>query len=234
MSTSTTNKPRYFGRSAFALIALLIAHKIIAPYSQNIYALLPPLFLSSAIVMISVGILTRDVKFTLSWMPASLVGPFCYRYFSSMELKREYSSTMTSGFSFIDSYTFKMLATFWVITALTLIILIYLERNRIKAFLKKITNRVGTTNLIFLSLIPIFAFLLLLISSDIYPMALVFLIPFITSTSSLLAMPAMLCTSMLFIAIGTGDKANLLIMLIGTLLALTIPPTYIALRRKLG
>lgn len=228
MPNEIINKPSYFGRSAFALIALLIAHKIIAPFSQDIYALLPPLFLSSAIVLISVGIFTRDLKFTLSWVPASLVGPFCYRYFSSMELKKEFN------LNFIDDYTIKMLVTFWTVTVLTLIALIYLERNRIKPFLNKITNKTGTTNFIVLSIISVIAFLAALISFDIYPMALVFLIPFITATSSLLAIPAMLCTSMLFIALGTGDKAVFLIMLIGVLLTLTLPPAYVALRRKIG
>ncbi|MEH6448551.1 MAG: hypothetical protein V7765_07760 [Oleispira sp.] len=231
----TTPIPNYFGKYALTLISILGMYFLTTNWSSQISTYpLVTLFVLAIMVILSlipIALFTRNFIFTISWIPVILFGHISLAF---LEVQKYKQVSILSNPDSFDLSELSLLMSFWTITIAIASLLAYRERHILKKLWRNITNKTGVTNLIFVLILLVPTALVLFALTGLYPMLIAFGLPFLTPIKSLAALPAVIFSALLFLAIGINAYSFGIIMLISLVLALTLIPGYIAMKNKLG
>lgn len=219
-----THMPNDFGKYAIAITFLLPTFYWAIQLTAGEYYYYYSFLTASILACIFIGLFTKDLTFTTSWIPVTLCGPLCMKYNAHIANGSHYSLVQ------ID----EMIMVFWIVTALVLIKTLLSERRGLAPIYNKVKEKIGTTNLIFISFPLMLAFVALAILSGILLMPAVFLLPLLTTTRSLKALPMLLATSALFLAIAFNNPQLMMWMLASIAITMVMPPIYSTMKHKLN
>lgn len=214
--------PNDFGKYAIAITFLLATFYWAVQLTAGEYLYQLSFITAAILACIFIGIFTKDLAFTASWIPASLYGPLCMKY----------NAHIANGSSSSLAQVAEMKMIFWIVAIIVLIITIVLERRSFKSIFEKLTNKIGTTNLIFASIPVILILIACTAFTGISLMPIVFLVPFITSTRSFTAIPMLLATAGLCLAIAFNSIQLMILMLASIALTMITPPIYSTMKQK--
>lgn len=219
-----THMPNDFGKYAIAITFLLATFYWAIQLTAGEYFYQLSFITASVLACIFIGLFTNNLSFTFSWIPASLFGPLCMKY----------NAHIANGSSSSLAQISEMKVSFWVVSIIVLLITILLNKESIESSLNALKTKVGATNL---SLTLATAFITLIACSaltDVSLMPVVFLLPLLTSVKSFKAIPMLIATAGLCLAIAFSNPTLLLGMLASVAIAMLVPPSYNVMKSKFG
>lgn len=216
--------PNDFGKYAIAITFLLATFYWAIQLTAGEYFYQLSFIAASVLACIFIGIFTKNLAFTASWVPASLYGPLCMKY----------NAHIANGTSGSLAQITEMKVSFWVVSVIVLFMTILLNRESLESSLHALKAKIGTTNLV-LALVTAFIILIACAAlTDVSLMPVVFLLPLLTSTKSFKAIPMLISTAGLCLAIALNNVQLMMWMLVSVALAMIIPPSYSVMKSKLG
>lgn len=216
--------PNDFGKYAIAITFLLATFYWAIQLTAGEYFYQLSFITASVLACIFIGLFTKNLAFTTSWVPASLFGPLCMKY----------NAHIANGSSSSLAQILEMKVSFWVVSIIVLLITILLNRESIESSLNALKTKVGTTNLV-LTLATAFITLIACAAlTDVSLMPIVFLLPLLTSIKSFKAIPMLMATAGLCLAIAFNNPTLLLGMLASVAIAMLVPPSYNVMKSKFG